>query len=269
MKNFNDTIRNLLAAGYSEVNVEEKLAQDIVLKALSESGLRANVTIKGGVVMATLTNDIRRTTMDLDIDFIRYSLADESIDALVAKMNCIEGVSITRVGDIQELRHQDYSGKRIFLSLTDADGYSLQYKLDIGVHTVEAAKQRDMDFDLHHIESGTASLLANGPEQVFVEKLKSLLRLGALSSRGKDVYDLVYLSKVVNRDSLKMLIETYIYADDRMREHSIADILRRLRRTFSDRGFMGTLANRKMNWLQMDPQVATDTLIEFVESLTE
>jgi len=61
MKSFNETITALLASGYSEANVEEKLAQDIVLKAISQSGLRANITVKGGVVMATMTNDIRRT----------------------------------------------------------------------------------------------------------------------------------------------------------------------------------------------------------------
>ena len=266
MRSFKEVIVGLLSAGYSEVNVEEKLAQDIVLKALSESGLRANVTVKGGVVMATLTKDIRRTTMDLDIDFIHYSLADESIDALVAKMNCIEGVDITRVGDIQELRHQDYSGKRIFLSLTDQDGYSLQYKLDIGIHTVEEARQQDMDFDLHHIDAGFASLLANSPEQVFVEKLKSLLRLGALSSRGKDVYDLVYLSKLVSTEPLSKMIKAYIYDDPRMRENSIADIIHRLQRTFSDRGFIGTLANRKMNWLQMNPTEATARLLSFIDN---
>ena len=269
MKSFNDAIGKLLAAGYSEINVEEKLAQDIILKALSLSGLSANVTIKGGVVMATLTNDIRRTTMDLDVDFINYSLADDSIEALVTKMNCIDGISIMRVGDIQELRHQDYSGKRIYLALTDADGYSLQYKLDIGVHTVEVAQQREMNFDLHHINLGTATLLANAPEQVFVEKLKSLLRLGALTSRGKDVFDLVYLSKMVKPEKLQRLMKAYIYDDRRMRERSIADIVHRLQRTFSDRGFLSTLANRKMNWLQMSPKEATDLLLAFINEMAE
>ena len=73
MKPFVETIAELLASGYTEANVEEKLAQDIMLKALSECGLKAQVTVKGGVVMATLTRDIRRTTMDLGIDLIRHS----------------------------------------------------------------------------------------------------------------------------------------------------------------------------------------------------
>ena len=267
MKSFVKTIGELLSAGYSEVNVEEKLAQDVVLKAISECGMRANIAIKGGVVMAELTNDIRRTTMDLDVDFLHYPLSDESIEELVGRMNCIDGVTITRVGDIQDLRHQDYRGKRIFLSLIDGEGYSLQYKLDIGVHTVAAAEQLDMNFDLHHIDAGTANLLANGPEQVFVEKLKSILRLGALSSRGKDVYDLVYLTKIVDRKALLSLIGAYIFEDSKMRERSIVDIIHRLRRTFADRGFIGTLANRKMNWLQIDPKIATDELLSFFDDI--
>lgn len=136
MKNFVETIADLMATGYREFNVEEKLAQDIVLKAIEQSGLKANITVKGGVVMATLTNDIRRTTMDLDIDFIHYSLADESVDEMVRRLDCLEGISITRVGDIVELRQQDYSGKRVHLSIRDAEGYAIQYKLDIGVHTM-------------------------------------------------------------------------------------------------------------------------------------
>ena len=264
MKGFVETIADLMAAGYREFNVEEKLAQDIVLKAIEQSGLKANITVKGGVVMASLTNDIRRTTMDLDIDFIHYSLADESVDEMVRRLDCLEGISITRVGDIVELRQQDYSGKRVHLSIRDIEGYAIQYKLDIGVHTIAMARQEDMRFDLSHIGVESATLLANRPEQVFVEKLKSLLRLGSISSRGKDVYDMVYLLQLVDVERLKALIDVYVYRDARMIERGAEDIVRRLSRVFADRGFMATLANPRMNWLQMSPHEATKRLLTFV-----
>lgn len=267
MQSFNQTIATLLAEGYTEVNVEEKLAQDIVLKAIAQSGLKANMTVKGGVVMATLTHDIRRTTMDLDIDFIRYSLADASIDAMVERLNCVEGVTITRVGDIQELKHQDYSGKRILLSLRDIEGFVIQYKLDIGVHVIAEVEQHEMDFDLSHIQSEPAQLLANGPEQVFVEKLKSLLRLGSISSRGKDVFDMAYLSGQIDGSVVRALVDVYIFSDGRMREHRVSDMVERLRSVFSDRGFVAMLASRRMNWLQIQPQMAMDKIISFLESL--
>jgi len=43
--------------GFFDENAEAKVCQDIVLKALSESSLSRNATIKGGVVMRSITKD--------------------------------------------------------------------------------------------------------------------------------------------------------------------------------------------------------------------
>ena len=56
-----------------------RVCQDIVLKAISEGPLSRNVTIKGGVVMRSLTKNNRRATRDIDLDFIHYSLDDYAI----------------------------------------------------------------------------------------------------------------------------------------------------------------------------------------------
>ena len=56
--------------GYSELLAEARVCQDIVLKAISESTMNRNVTIKGGVVMRSITGDVRRATRDIDFDFI-------------------------------------------------------------------------------------------------------------------------------------------------------------------------------------------------------
>lgn len=60
--------------GYTEINAEARVCQDIVLKAIANSSLNRNVTIKGGVVMRSISGDSRRATQDMDFDFIRYSL---------------------------------------------------------------------------------------------------------------------------------------------------------------------------------------------------
>ena len=65
--------------------------------------------------MRSKTNNVRRATQDLDIDFIKYSLADESIDAFIGKLNCLDGIKISRLGKIEELKQQDYSGKQVFI----------------------------------------------------------------------------------------------------------------------------------------------------------
>lgn len=47
---------------YSEANAEAKLCQDIIISAISKSSLNRNVTIKGGVVMRSLSGEVRRAT---------------------------------------------------------------------------------------------------------------------------------------------------------------------------------------------------------------
>lgn len=51
MANLEDLVWIVRNDGYSEVNAEAKVCQDVVLKAISNSSLSGNVTIKGGVVM--------------------------------------------------------------------------------------------------------------------------------------------------------------------------------------------------------------------------
>ena len=45
-----------------------RVCQDVVLKAISIGPLNRNVTIKGGVVMRSITNNNRRATRDIDLD---------------------------------------------------------------------------------------------------------------------------------------------------------------------------------------------------------
>lgn len=92
------TLREMIARanadGYMDDNAEAKVCQDIILKALSESSLSRNATIKGGVVMRSISNNARRATQDMDIDFIRYSLDDDAIRLFVQRLNCLEDITI-------------------------------------------------------------------------------------------------------------------------------------------------------------------------------
>ena len=97
--------------------------------------MNKNVTIKGGVVMYGLSNDKRRATRDLDLDFIKYSLADESIKNFIDTLNLVDdGIKVYIDGKIQELHHQDYKGKRVNVILKDENNFNVSANLDIGVH---------------------------------------------------------------------------------------------------------------------------------------
>lgn len=78
--------------------------------------------------MRSITDNVRRATQDMDIDFIKYSLADESIDLFIEKLNTIDGIIITRVGEITELSQQDYNGKRVFIHIKDNFNNTIESK---------------------------------------------------------------------------------------------------------------------------------------------
>jgi len=55
MTTIKEMIRQANADGYVDDNAEAKVCQDVVLKAISESTLSRSVTIKGGVVMRSIS----------------------------------------------------------------------------------------------------------------------------------------------------------------------------------------------------------------------
>ena len=174
--NFRGIAATLKTAGYSPRKAETKIAHDIVLKAIDDAGFHDLVTIKGGVVMSGIADAIRHATIDMDFDFLGYSLSDTSIKRFVNRLNRVAQCDIRLDGEIQELKQREYKGKRIGLVLTDEGGYSIKTKIDIGVHSNKSVEQVDFQFKII-TDNENVVLLVNSKEQIFAEKLKSLLYL--------------------------------------------------------------------------------------------
>ncbi len=129
------------------------------------------------------------------------------------KLNCMEGIRLQMSAPIEELKHQDYKGKRTHIEILDDAGNVLSLKMDIGVHKDLDIEQEEYCFDVSFQEDA-ASVLINSREQMITEKLKSLMRFGTRSTRYKDVFDICYLSDMVdNMEKLRFCIQKYIYAD--------------------------------------------------------
>jgi hypothetical protein len=266
-----DEIRDAyLAEGFSYLDAGARTCQDTILSLIAKSTLAGNVTIKGGVVMQHLSGDSRRATQDFDLDFIRYSLSEQSIKAFIGKLNeQSDDININIVSAIEELKHQDYKGKRVYIRITDSDGADIDTKLDIGVHKDISMEQDVYCFDLSKLDD-SVSLLINTKEQIFTEKLKGLLRLGNLSTRYKDIYDMYWLATTgnMNTDVVLDYIKSIVLDDMTMREKSNKDIVSRLHRTFADHNFTTSLRqSRRQNWLKIDPSLATDAIIGFIQEL--
>lgn len=244
-----------------------RVCQDIVLMAIASGPHNRNVTIKGGVVMRSITNDIRRATRDIDLDFIHYSLADESVKSFVDKMNCIEGVEISIDGEIEELRHQDYHGKSIKVKIEDRNGTVITSKIDIGVHKQFGIEQDEHCFDVCMDDAG-ASLLKNTVEQSFTEKLRSLLIFGSNSRRYKDIFDMYYLKDIVDEKKIRDAIQLLIFDDEGMRENDYESIVKRVESTFKDKQYLRRVSGSRQRWIDEDIGVIADGIIEWMKSFS-
>lgn len=265
-----DEIRNAyFADGFNYIDANSRTSQDIILALIAKSPLAENVTIKGGVVMQHISGDSRRATLDFDFDFIRYSLGEEAIMNFIEKLNeCSDDIAIHVTAPIKELKHQDYNGKRVNVRLEDNHGTSIDTKLDIGVHKDINMEQDVYCFDLNKLDD-SVTLLVNTKEQIFVEKLKVLLRLGNVSTRYKDVFDMYWLAVESGFDTTLMpaKLKSVIFDDATMREENIDDIVLRLESIFSDSHFIDSLnRSKRNNWLEIDSAQATSALLDFFES---
>jgi predicted nucleotidyltransferase component of viral defense system len=257
--------------GYEYADAESKVSQDIILSKIESSRYKNNITIKGGVVMHNISNDIRRATRDLDIDFIRYSLEEESIKNFINALNNGEdNIKIEIIGKIMPLHHQDYDGKRVHIKINDNYGNTINTKLDIGVHKLFELKQDEYCFDLSLINK-KVNLIINSKEQIFVEKLKSLLKMGIRSTRYKDLFDFYYLINIAGLDKEKLIksIEILIFNDNLMRENSMLDIFNRLNSILKSRRYLNNLNNPVVNWLDIPIDDAINGVLNFMEDLSK
>lgn len=218
--NIEAMIEDYTKIGYNYEDASSKVCQDIILLKISNSVFSKHTTIKGGVVIHSISKDIRRATRDLDLDFIKYSLEDDSIINFINKLNDVnDGIQISVVGVIKKLHHQDYDGKRVNIKLIDSFGYDIDTKLDIGVHKNFDINQDEYCFMFDLIDK-SANLLINSKEQILTEKLKSLLKLGFRSTRYKDLFDFYYLINVagIDKEKLSTCFDILIFKDESMRE---------------------------------------------------
>ena len=268
--NLQEMIQKYIKNGYSNEFASSKVSQDLILTAIANSKYNQNITIKGGVVMHNISHDKRRATRDIDLDFIKYSLDDASIRKFVSGLNKVkDGIKLEIVNDkIIELNQQDYKGKRLELKLQDNFSNNYTTKLDLGVHKNMNIKQDELAFTIdNNIES--VVLLANSPEQIFVEKLKSLLFFGSNSTRYKDVLDFYYLINEVKLDKNKLylLMGDYIFSNEKLDYENISDVYDGLNKIFNSKRFMKNFNNIRNNWLELPINDVTKSVLEFINIL--
>ncbi len=253
--------------GYRGPAVGARVFQDLVMDAISKGPYSKNITVKGGVLMRELSHSARRATMDIDMDFMHFPLTDEGISRFVDSLNVLSGISFRIVGSIEDLNQQDYKGKRVHVDVFDAEGFSISSKIDLGVHKDLTIGQIPVCFDVCCDEE-SATLLANSPEQVFAEKLKSLLRFGPASTRYKDVFDLYYLSNYVDAPLLNDYLDKLIFSDRTIFERNKADLYRRVKSTFQNPIYQRLIStSRNAKWIDVSTEEAMAKVLSYLSCL--
>ncbi len=255
--------------GYEFIDATQKVVQDIILLKISKSSLKNNITIKGGVVMHNISKNKRRATRDIDFDFIKYSLEDNSIKKFIEKLNNEnDGIKVFLNGNIEKLRHQEYNGKRVYISLIDLNNYRIDSKLDIGVHKDFDILQEEYCFDLNIINK-SVTLLINSKEQIFAEKLKSLLKFAYNSTRYKDIFDFYYLIRYgnLNCKKLKEYIAKMIFYDNSSSINNFEDVYKMLYQILNNKRFVSKLNNLKVNWLDTSLKEVISCILDFIKYL--
>ena len=266
MINIENILNKISNNGFKGEMIDARACQDIILLLISKSPFCKNVTIKGGVVLSSISRDIRRATKDVDFDFIKLPLNDNQIRIFLKLLNGIEGIKIETIR-IEELKHQDYKGRRVYIKICDVYKNILYGKLDIGVHKHCSLKQREYCFDIFACED-TVSLLINSPEQIFTEKLKSLIRHDVFSTRFKDVFDMYFLLDKIDRSELLHCFDILIYDDKQLKIKNVHGVYDKILSIFTDETYVLNIKTSKRNWVDVDVAIILETILTFLSDLS-
>lgn len=263
-----ETINKYVALGHNLRNAQNLAAEEIVLSKIASSSLSEHVTLKGGIVMFNLTKSDRRVTQDIDFDLIRYSIDEKSIEMFIDKLNSInDGMSVSVVGNIEKLHQEDYQGARVHLLLEDDTKSRLRIKTDIGVHTYSAIEQERIAF-IFESTGKEMALKVNPCEQIFAEKLVSLARLGPISTRYKDIYDLYYLinHNCLRIEKVRSIIELFLKSSNRQPKN-INELVNSIIDTLNNKAFESDAKKPASKWLDIDYLEAKDTIIAYISNI--
>lgn len=269
MVNLKTLIDKYINDGYEEIYANAKVAQDIILTYLFKSKYKDNITVKGGVVMYNLSNNIRRATIDIDIDLIKIYLADDNLCNIFTSHK-LDGINIVvDKNNITDLRHQDYKGKRIPIIIKDNYSNELNTKIDIGIHTEFDITQDEIYFDTY-MSKNKILLMANSKEQIFVEKIIPIIKFGLLSTRYKDFYDLYWLIKNsnMNKNEVINILNNKVFKNAINGIDNIEKLVSHIDSVLSNKNYINSLSNRKNNWLDINEEELKVVIIDYLNEIS-
>ncbi len=173
--------------------------QERFLYRLSITPYRRHLILKGALLFLAYDMSLLRPTRD--IDFLGTATSNDldemrGIVAEIARINLDDGVHFKYASvAVERIKEDaDYEGVRVKLEARLTAAKKL-LQLDIGFGDVLVAGPVEMDFPVLLEDQPAPNLLVYSRESAIAEKFEALVSLNLLSSRMKDIYDILYLAE--------------------------------------------------------------------------
>ncbi|HOW81994.1 MAG TPA: nucleotidyl transferase AbiEii/AbiGii toxin family protein [Spirochaetota bacterium] len=177
--------------------------QERFLYRLSVSAYRSSLVLKGALLL--LVSDMTRFRPTGDIDFLGKGINNEPeqitiVIASIASIQADDGI-VFDPGTVESFiikEGADYEGVRVKLDVT-LGTIRRKIQLDIGFGDVITNGPVEMDFPVL-LDYPSPHVLCYSHESVIAEKIESIVKLNFYTSRVKDIYDIVFLSRCRSYD---------------------------------------------------------------------
>lgn len=172
-----------------------------LLVRISKSGWRANMVVKGGMLISSLVGIASRATMDLDTTVRGLELTHESAESAFREIIAIPSdddwrFQFVRTEDIRET--DDYPGIRVHLKAVYAP---MEVPITVDVTTGDRITPAPMEYDYPMLfDEGSIRLMAYPLETVLAEKLETVVSRGVANTRPRDFYDIHLLWTLRRQD---------------------------------------------------------------------
>ncbi|HGD3184147.1 TPA: nucleotidyl transferase AbiEii/AbiGii toxin family protein [Streptococcus agalactiae] len=191
---FKAKIKNIAREkGIPAQQVQQNYLIEKILKLISESRYKDSFIVKGGFLIGQMIGLDKRTTMDLDVTLKGQPLSEENIQTIFKEIvsQPSEGFQF-EVDMLEPIRQDDeYGGFTLKLKATFD---TLREVVFIDITTGDRITPREITYQLQSVFSeNKLEVWTYNLETVIAEKLETVIRRGAASTRPRDRYDLYTL----------------------------------------------------------------------------
>ena len=173
-----------------------------LLDRIAASRFRKHFVIKGGFLIASILGIGSRSTMDIDATVKGFSVCYENVDSIfkeICDMDIADQLtfSFERIEEIRE--KDDYLGLRVFIECRYG---KMNVPLTVDLTTGDTIIPREIEYMYKCVfDDKVIPVIAYPLENVFAEKLDTIVSRGAANTRTRDFYD-VYMLYVLKKDEI-------------------------------------------------------------------